>query len=71
MKTFLTVVEIVAALGIIITVLLHTPKGEGMGSIGGQARVFGHQKGLEAGLDRITYSCAAIFIISALIIASI
>ncbi|MFH1428965.1 MAG: preprotein translocase subunit SecG [Candidatus Margulisiibacteriota bacterium] len=71
MKTFLTIIEIIAALGIIITVLLHSPKGEGMGSIGGQARVFGHQKGLEAGLDRITYSCAVIFIVSALVIAAI
>jgi len=71
MKTFLTVIEVIAALGVIISILLHSPKGEGMGSIGGTARIFVGQKGLEAGLDRITYVCAAVFIIAAIIIVAI
>ena len=69
MKTFLTIIEIIAALGVIITVMLHSPKGEGMGSIGGQARVFSSQKGMETGMDRLTYGCAAVFIITAVLIA--
>jgi len=71
MKTFLTIIEILSAIGIIVTVLLHSPKGEGMGAIGGQARLFGAQRGLESGMDRLTFACAAVFIVSALIIAAI
>ena len=70
MKTFLTIIEVIAALGVIVTVLVHSPKGEGMGAIGGQSKVFGGQKGLEAGLDRLTYICAAVFVITALMIAA-
>ncbi|MFA5928435.1 MAG: preprotein translocase subunit SecG [Candidatus Margulisiibacteriota bacterium] len=71
MKTFLTIIEIIAALGVIITVMLHSPKGEGMGAIGGQARVFSSQKGMETGMDRLTYACAGVFIVTALLIAMI
>lgn len=70
MKTFLTIIEVLSALGLIASILLHSPKGEGMGSIGGTARIFVAQKGLEAGLDRITYACAAVFIITAILIVA-
>jgi preprotein translocase subunit SecG len=50
-------------------ILLHSPKGEGMGGIGGSATVFGSVKrGAEAGLDRITWAFATLFmLISALL----
>jgi preprotein translocase subunit SecG len=54
-----------AILGILLTVLvlLHSAKGEGMGGIGGQAVMFGGQRGAEAGLDRVTYIVAIAFVI--------
>jgi len=71
MRTFLTLIEIIAALGVIGTILIHAPKGEGMGSIGGQAKLFGAQKGLDSGLDRLTMGLAATFLVCALILAAL
>lgn len=51
------------AVGIIILVLLHSPKGEGMGGIGGTATLFTGKRGAEAGLDRVTWITAALFIL--------
>jgi len=68
MKSLLLVVQVVSALGLIVTVLLHSAKGEGLGGIGGTAHVFGSQKGLEEGLDRLTAGLAVTFILVSLII---
>lgn len=64
-KNILLTVEFMSAICLIITILLHSAKGEGLGGIGGQARIFNTQKGLESGLDRITYTFAFIFLITA------
>lgn len=62
MKTFLLIVELVSGIALVAAILLHSPKGEGLGGIGGQARIFTPpQKGMEAGLDKITYILAAVF----------
>jgi len=68
MKTMLFVIEAVSAVGLILAILLHSPKGEGMAGIGGQARLFSSQKGMESGLNKITGTLAAIFLVSALVI---
>lgn len=60
--------EFISASLLIIAVLLHSAKGEGLGSIGGTARIFGTQKGLESGLDKATVIFATIFMISAALI---
>ena len=65
MKTLLLTIEFISALALIVAVLLHSAKGEGLAGIGGQARMFNSQKGLEAGLNRITSILAAIFLITA------
>lgn len=65
---FLLTIEFIAATLLTITVLLHTAKGEGLGSIGGTARIFGSQKSLESGLDKITIACATVFMISAALV---
>lgn len=51
------------AITIIVLVLLHSPKGEGMGGIGGTATLFQGKRGAEAGIDRITWTAAFMFII--------
>jgi preprotein translocase subunit SecG len=48
---------------------LHAAKGEGLGGIGGQARVFGTQKGLEKGLNRVTTFFAISFIALSLLLS--
>lgn len=62
MKGFLLIFQLFSAVALIATILLHSAKGEGIGGIGGQARIFGTQKGLEEGLDRITAGCAIVFL---------
>jgi preprotein translocase subunit SecG len=65
MKTFLLTIEFISAIALIIAILLHSAKGEGLGGIGGQARMFNSQKGLEDGLNRVTSTLASIFLITA------
>jgi len=50
-----------SALGIIILVLLHSPKGDGIGGIGGQAQLFTSAKSAETTLNRITWMLAIVF----------
>jgi len=71
MRGILLIVQLVSALILIISVLLHTAKGEGLGGIGGSARLFGSPKGLEQGLDRITWSLAIIFLAVSFLLAII
>jgi len=60
---FYILVGVEALLGLMLAalVLLHAPKGEGMGAIGGAATVFTGKRGAEAGIDRVTWIVAALF----------
>ena len=69
MKLTLLIVQILSGLGVIAAVLLHSAKGEGLGGIGGQARMFNAPKGLEEGLDRITAGFCFTFMGSAAVLA--
>ncbi|BAZ89518.1 preprotein translocase subunit SecG [Raphidiopsis curvata NIES-932] len=51
-----------SALGLIVLVLLHSPKGDGIGAIGGQAQLFSSTKSAENTLNRITWALAVIFL---------
>ena len=68
MKIILLCIFFISAVGVVITVLMHQAKGEGLAGIGGHAKVFGSQRGLEAGLNRLTAVLAAIFLISAVVL---
>lgn len=65
---FLLFLQFLSGLALIGAVLLHSAKGEGLGAIGSQARVFGTQKGLEEGLDKVTTVLAVVFMILSAII---
>ena len=69
MKILLLVIEFFVSIGLIAAVLLHSAKGEGIGGIGGTARLFGSQKGMEAGLNRITTVLAALFMFIAFVLS--
>ncbi|UKI40274.1 MAG: preprotein translocase subunit SecG [Candidatus Melainabacteria bacterium] len=47
MLTFLWIVEIIAAVLLIIFVLLHSPKGDGLASMGSASQIFSSQKNAE------------------------
>lgn len=69
MKGLLLVIQFLSAALLIVAVLLHTAKGEGLGGIGGSARLFGTPKGMEEGLDRITWGLAIIFMAVSILLA--
>lgn len=69
MKTFLLITEFITAGLLIGAILLHQPKGEGLGGIGGQARLYNYQKDMESGLDRVTTILAILFIVIAIILS--
>ncbi|MBX9692545.1 MAG: preprotein translocase subunit SecG [Cyanobacteria bacterium] len=56
------------ALAITVLILLHSPKGEGMGGIGGSATVFTGKRGAEAGLDRVTWIFSLLFLFCCLVL---
>lgn len=51
-----------SAVGLIVLVLLHSPKGDGLGGIGGQAQLFTSTKSAETALNRITWTLTVMFI---------
>lgn len=52
----------ISAVGLTILVLLHSPKGDGIGAIGGQAQLFSSTKSAETTLNRITWALTVIFL---------
>lgn len=50
-----------SAVLLIILVLLHSPKGDGLGGIGGQSQLFTSAKSAEKTLNRITWALCIIF----------
>ncbi|MBW4670755.1 MAG: preprotein translocase subunit SecG [Cyanomargarita calcarea GSE-NOS-MK-12-04C] len=51
-----------SGVGLIILVLLHSPKGDGIGAIGGQAQLFSSTKSAENTLNRVTWALTVIFL---------
>lgn len=59
--SILQVIWTISAVGLIILVLLHSPKGDGLGGLGGQAQLFTSTKSAETTLNRVTWILTAIF----------
>jgi preprotein translocase subunit SecG len=53
---------VISALALSILVLLHSPKGDGIGGIGGQAQLFTSAKSAETALNRITWTFSVVFL---------
>ena len=62
LETILQIVWGVSAVGLILLVLLHSPKGDGLGGIGGQAQMFTSTKSAETALNRATWVLFITFI---------
>jgi len=56
------VIWVISAVGLIVLVLLHSPKGDGIGAIGGQAQLFSSTKSAENTLNRVTWALTVIFL---------
>ncbi len=70
LTTILEVIWALSALGLVVFVLLHSPKGDGLGGIGGQAQLFSSTKSAEATLNRITWTLALIFMGLAVVLSA-
>ncbi len=53
----------ISALLLIVLILMHSPKGDGIAGIGGAANMFASQKSAEKGLNKLTGIVAAIFLV--------
>jgi len=56
------IIWLISASFLILLVLLHSPKGDGLGGIGGQAQLFSSTKSAEATLNRVTWILSLTFI---------
>ena len=69
MVQFFYIIQILSALFLILLVLLHSPKGDGMGGMMGSAsQLFASQKTAEKGLNKVTYITGGIFIVTTLLL---
>jgi preprotein translocase subunit SecG len=69
----ISVIEImwcVSAFGLTAMVLLHSPKGDGIGGIGGQAQLFSSTKSAESNLNRVTWGLFLIFMTLTIILSA-
>ncbi len=68
MVNIIWAIETVSAVLLVILILLHSPKGDGIGGIGGASHVFASQKSAEKGLNKLTGIVCAIFILCTFLI---
>ena len=61
MTTLVWITQIVSALLLIVLVLMHSPKGDGIAGIGNAAQMFASQKSAEKGLNKLTFIVATVF----------
>ena len=54
-------IQVISAILLIVLVLIHSPKGDGIAGIGGSAQLFTSQKGAEKNLNKITTVVTIIF----------
>ncbi|HHY59358.1 MAG TPA: preprotein translocase subunit SecG [Clostridia bacterium] len=73
MKAFITVLQVIAALGLIATVLLQSGRSAGIsGAIaGGAEQLFGKKKGLDDLLSRLSAIAAIAFLLLSLLLSLI
>jgi preprotein translocase subunit SecG len=59
--TIIKIVWAASAVGLTALVLLHSPKGDGLGALGGQAQLFTSTKSAETTLNRATWVLTVLF----------
>ena len=68
LRLILQIIQVLASVVLIFLVLIHSPKGDGIGGIGGTAQIFSSQKGAEAALNKITAYVAGLFYVVSFIL---
>lgn len=65
---FVWILQILSALLLIVLVLMHSPKGDGIAAIGGASQMFSSQKSAEKGLNKLTYIVSGVFLVCTLLL---
>lgn len=68
--TLVSILWAISAIGLIVLVLLHSPKGDGLGGLGGQAQLFTSTKSAEVTLNRITWTLTAVFMALTIVLSA-
>ncbi|OKH25230.1 preprotein translocase subunit SecG [Hydrococcus rivularis NIES-593] len=71
--TIVQLVEVIWAVSgllLVVIVLLHSPKGDGLGGIGGQAQLFTSAKSAEKTLNQIAWTLTAIFMGTTIVLSA-
>lgn len=68
MVAFLELLWTISAVLLIILVLLHSPKGDGIAAIGGQAQLFSSTKSAEQSLNRFTWIVLTVFLVLSVVL---
>ena len=63
MLTLVWTIQVISALLLIVLILMHSPKGDGIAGIGNAAQMFSSQKSAEKGLNKLTGIIELIFTI--------
>ncbi len=66
--TALIIFQALLGVVMVVLILLHAPKGEGMGGIGGSAMLFSGKRGAEAGIDRVTWMVVGSFLVICMVL---
>lgn len=56
-------IQVISSVLLIVLILLHSPKGDGIAAIGGASQMFSSQKSAEKGLNKLTGIVAGVFIV--------
>lgn len=67
--TIIEIIWCISAFGLTAMVLLHSPKGDGIGGIGGQAQLFSSTKSAESSINRITWGLFLVFMTLTIILS--
>ena len=68
MLTLVWITQVISALLLIVLILMHSPKGDGIAGIGSAAQMFSSQKSAEKGLNKLTAIIAAVFVVCVFIL---
>ena len=63
MLTLVWITQVISALLLIVLILMHSPKGDGIAGIGNAAQMFSSQKSAEKGLNKLTAIVAVVFVV--------
>ena len=63
MLVFVWTIQVISSLLLIVLILMHSPKGDGIAGIGNAAQMFSSQKSAEKGLNKLTAIVAGIFVL--------